>query len=402
MGVVAGLRLLGRQRAWRWWTVASFLARLPVTMTLLALVLLGEQVTGSIAVGAQLTGVAILASGLSALWRGRMLDGGELTAGLRRDCLLTAAAVGGLATAAFTAASLPVLFALAALQGVAMAALSGGFRALLPVIVAREDLPRANAVEAVFAEVAFVTGPALAGLLAMAFGALSVQVLMAAAVSTAGVVVSFLPRLEPPTQRPAFAPWKVEGVKPLFAIAMAVGVALGMFESLVPARLVSMGADSALAGPLLAMFAAGSVITGLIATSRAERVTHPARPAVWLLLSLGLLMSPVALAPSLMLLGAILLFAGGPIAPLNALGTIRLQSVVPPGRQAEGFSLYIASVMIGAGLGQSVTGLLLPVLGAERLIVLCALVPLVAAGVVSFVRGSRAHVIAQGVAEDRA
>nr|MBA2577732.1 hypothetical protein [Euzebyaceae bacterium] len=82
-----GLRDLARQRLWRRWTLASFLARLPGTMTLLALVLAGEEATGSLAVGAQLAGVATVVAGVAAPWRGRRLDRAELRGGLQRACL---------------------------------------------------------------------------------------------------------------------------------------------------------------------------------------------------------------------------------------------------------------------------------------------------------------------------
>jgi hypothetical protein len=80
--VIGGLRALAAQPLWRRWTLASFLARLPTTMTLIALLLAGQQATGSLAAGAQLAGVATAVTGLSATWRGRRLDRVGLRAGL--------------------------------------------------------------------------------------------------------------------------------------------------------------------------------------------------------------------------------------------------------------------------------------------------------------------------------
>ncbi|HEY8340013.1 MAG TPA: hypothetical protein VIK95_09105, partial [Egibacteraceae bacterium] len=93
MSTTAGaLRALVAQPLWRRWTLAAFLARLPTTMTLLALVLAGEQATGSIAIGSLLAGVATFTSGFAAPWRGRALDRREIRGGLQRASLAAAAA----------------------------------------------------------------------------------------------------------------------------------------------------------------------------------------------------------------------------------------------------------------------------------------------------------------------
>ena len=85
-----GLGALVRQPLWRRWTVAALLGRLPLTMNLLALVLVGERVSGSLAIGAQLAGVATITAGIAAPLRGRQLDRGGLRTGLRNAALLTA------------------------------------------------------------------------------------------------------------------------------------------------------------------------------------------------------------------------------------------------------------------------------------------------------------------------
>ncbi len=162
-----GLSGLVRQPLWRRWTLVSLLGRLPLTMTLLALVLVGERVAGSLAVGAQLAGVATIAAGIAAPLRGRQLDSGGLRLGLRNAALLTAAVHGAQAAAVVAGAPLGVLFGLAAAQGVSSAALSGGYRALLVSVVSASQLPQANTLEAVLIEIAFVAGPSLAGILAL-------------------------------------------------------------------------------------------------------------------------------------------------------------------------------------------------------------------------------------------
>jgi MFS family permease len=374
-----GLRGLLRQPLWRRWTLASFLARLPNTMTLLALVLVGEELTGSIAVGAQLSGVAIAASGLAAPWRGRRLDRFELRAGLQRACTLTAVVMAAQVVALAVGAALPVFFVLAALQGVAFAAVSGGFRALLVPVVPPTDLPRANAMEAVFVEVAFVAGPALAGILALLVGPLGVLVAMSASVGTAAVIARKLPALDPPAQRHAGAPWRAPGAWPVYALAFAIGASLGIFESALPARAVELGMQTASAGYLLTLVALGSGIGGLASTMASDPLGRARVRGLLLLLAFGVLLVPVALLESVLLLAVALLLCGVPIAPLNALGALLLQHAIPPGRQAEGFAVYIAAILLGAGIGQSITGQLLDGVGSQALLLGAALLPAVTA-----------------------
>jgi MFS family permease len=373
------LRGLLRQPLWRRWTLASFLARLPNTMTLIALVLVGEAVSGSIAVGAQLSGVAIATSGLAATWRGRRLDRFELRAGLQRACLMTSAVMAAQALALLLGAPLWTFFLLAVVQGVAFAAVSGGYRALLVPVVPAADLPRANALEAVFVEVAFVTGPGLAALLGLLIGPLGVLVVMSASLAGAALVSGGLPALEPPPVRSTASPWRTAGAWQVYLLAIGVGLCLGVLESAIPARAVELGLQTASGGFLLTLIAAGSGVGGIAAAMAREPLGRARLRAAALLLALGALIVPAALTDSLVLLGAALLLCGIPIAPMNALAAMLLQRTVPAGRQAEGFAVFVAAILLGAGAGQMLTGQLLDDVGAQVLLALSAALPLVTA-----------------------
>src|SRR5215831_16318203 len=73
-----GIAGLVSQRAWQRWTLSSFLARLPISMSLLGLVLAGQAATGSLATGARLAGFTTLCAGLIGPLRGRLLDRREM------------------------------------------------------------------------------------------------------------------------------------------------------------------------------------------------------------------------------------------------------------------------------------------------------------------------------------
>jgi MFS family permease len=382
-GGLSELRRLAGQPLWWRWTAASFLGRLPLTMALLALVLAGEHATGSLAVGALLAGTGTLAAALAAPLRGRRLDRRELRGGLRRACVATGAANLALAGAVVFGAPLPVLFVLAAVHGVAVAAVSGGFRALLVAVVPGSDLARANTVEAVLIEVGFIAGPALAGVVALVGGAPSVLVVMGAVALGAALLAGGLPALDPPAVAPTGAPWRIPAAAAVYGIALALGLAVGMFEAVLPSRADELGRAAAEAGPLLALTAVGSAIGGVLASMLRDPRGHLVRRAVVLLAAFGVLLVPLGLVGSVGALAVALLACGVPVAPLNALGAWRLQEAVPRGRQGEGFAVYVAAILLGAGLGQTLAGALLPVVGARLLLSSTALPPLVAAATVA-------------------
>ncbi len=375
-----GLRALWAVAGWRRWVLASFLARLPLTMTLLALQLAGQEATGSLGVGAVLAGVATGTSGLAATLRGRGLDRGELRGGLQRAAAGTAAAFLAQAAALALDAPVAVLFVLAAVQGVVGAAVQGGFRALLTPVVPRALLARGSTLDAVFVEAAFVAGAALAGVLALVIGAQGVLVAMAAAALAAAVVTGGLPRVPPPPPGgSAAAPWRSRAALAVYALTLAAGLALGMLESSVAALAEDLGVAAALAGPLLTLTAVGSGVGGIVAAARITTGGAVVVPAAALFAAMAVLLLPVAAAPSVALLGVALFLVGIPIAPLNALGALRLQASIDPGRQAEGFATFTAAVLIGAGMGQALTGALRAPLGPRGLLAASVAVPLAAA-----------------------
>ena len=151
---------------------------------------------------------------------------------------------------------------------------------------------------------------------------------------------------------------------------------------------------AASAGPLLALTAAGRAVGGLLAAVRRDHRRHQGVLAVVLLLLFAVLLAALAASETVLVLGVLLFAVGVPIAPLNALGSLRLQDAVPASRLGKGFALYTAMILVGAGLGQSATGQLLDGVGAQPLLLASAAVPLLAAlgtgGVLARARRGRA------------
>lgn len=371
------LRDLLRSSLFRRWAVANLFARLPLTMNLLALVLVGEAVTGSLATGATLAGILTFTTGVLAQPRGRRLDRSDLRAGLRRALLLSALVMAALVVAVVLRAPVWVLGVLAAAEGVASAAILGGFRALLVPTVTAEQIEPANALDAVFVEVAFVAGPAVAGGAALIVGPVGVLIIQTAAFVIAAALLAGLPTRLPvdDLRRAGPAPLRTRGAGSVYVIALGLGLCLGAWEATMPARLESFGLAPASAGPLLALTAFGSGVAGLVAANQRDPLRRGRVVTAVLLVAFAVVLVPSAIAPNLILLGVALFAVGLPIAPLNALGGLTLQRTVAVPRQAEGFSLFPAMILIGAGAGQVVAGQLLRVLTPSELIQTLAVVP---------------------------
>lgn len=374
---VSPLRSLVRSALFRRWAVANLFARLPLTMNLLALVLAGEAVTGSLGIGATLAGILTFTTGVLAQPRGRALDRTDLRAGVRRALLLSALVMAALVVAVAVRAPVWVLGVLAAGEGVASAAVLGGFRTLLVPAVTPEQIEPANALDAVFVEVAFVAGPAVAGAAALVVGPVGVLVMQTVAFVIAAALLQGLPTRVPVAELALAgpAPARTRGAGSVYLIGLGMGLCLGGFEATMPARLEAFGLVPASAGPLLALTALGSAIGGLVAANQRDPLRHGRRLAGVLLLTFAVVLLPSAVAPNLVLLGAALFAVGLPIAPLNALAGLTLQRTVAVPRQAEGFSLFPAMILIGAGAGQALAGQLLAVATPSQLLAGLALVP---------------------------
>lgn len=395
---LVGLSILSRQPLVRWWALAVVLNRLMPAMGVLAYILAGRQATGSLADGALLVAASAAGFALAAPWRGRRLDRVELRGGLQRDCGVAAASVVLLAAAVVVGAPVAVLAVVAAAGGVATAGLEGGFRALLPAVVADRDLPQASSLEAVLGEASFLIGPAVAGLVAHAAGPVTVLGLMAAASTMAALVAGKLPRHHPDTddgtRRDGLrGVWRLPGVGAVCLLALAAGGGVGLFESALPARVEGLDLPAAAAGGYVTAAYLASLAGGLVVTvTTSATAHHQQRTAPWRAVALlawfggGLMAAAAAGTPVTLALASVA--AGLTLAPLYALGAIVLQARLPAGRHAEGFAVFIAAQAAGGGLGSATTSQLLDSLGAAGLLALAGAVTWLSAATIAAIRGA--------------
>ncbi|WP_374225245.1 MFS transporter [Micromonospora sp. C95] len=364
-------------RFWRLWS-ASAVSNLADGIVKIALPLVAVGYTRSPVL------VAGVATAFSLPWLLFALPAGALADRLdRRRVMLAAntlraALIGGLAlAAAFDSGSIWLLYLVALGLGMAETLYDTSAQSILPQVVTRDQLPRANGrLAAVELAANQFVGPPLAGFLIAAGVALALAgpaVLWAVAVAALLLVAGRfrIERGEPTTMRADIA----EGLRFLWrhrllrTLATMVGtsnfITSGIFAVLV---LYAVGPDSAVGltepgyGILLTSVAAG-IVLGSVATARIEQRLGRSRTLALSVLAMAAVVGVPALSTNPFVIGAVFFVGGILLATWNVI-TISLRQRITPdrllGRVNSGYRMLAwGSMPAGALVG----GLLAEVFG---------------------------------------
>jgi MFS family permease len=338
----------------------SIVARLPVPMRSLLLLVHAQQLTGSFAVAGVVTAAYTVGRGAGGPLLGQLVDRRGQSAVLVGSAIASALLMVSIALLP-AGAPVALLVAVAAAMGLVTPPLNGCARALLPELVDdAEALPAAYAFESSALELTFIFGPPLAlGLAAIsstgAALAISGIILLAGTVAFAAMPASRL--WQPASQRPRQrgGALRSPAICTLVLALLAVGAVFGAAEVGVTAAAKALGSTST-AGPLLALWGVGSLIGGVVAT----RLGGGARSAGGLALILGTLaLGHAALAVtagSLLAMGAVLVLAGAAISPAYATIYAFVDRVTPSGTVTEAFSWLATAVCVGTSAGTAIAG----------------------------------------------
>jgi predicted MFS family arabinose efflux permease len=272
-----------------------------------------------------------------------------------------AAALGSVVGLAEIGAPAVVLVACSFAAGFAIPPTSSVLRSMWPALLRESPglLQPAYALDSVLIELIFVLGPLLTAVLAAGVSPASALIVSAASVITGTVWFTaqrpsraFEPDRESQVSR--FGALASPGVRSLILTSLPAGVGIGMVEVGLPAFSDAEG-SAELAGLLLAIWSLGSAAGGLIYGAL------PRRPplarvhlAVSGLLPFGLL--PLAAAPSLVAMGALVIPAGMFIAPLLATRNELIGSVAPPGARTEAYTWPVTAFVGGIAIGSGLAG----------------------------------------------
>ncbi|MFI1831208.1 MFS transporter [Streptomyces sp. NPDC020412] len=385
-------RELFRAPGSRAFSAAGFVARMPVSMTAIGIITMLSQMRGEYGLAGAVSAVFTLSTALFGPQVARLAD----RAGQGRVLLpatgLSVVGLGALLLCARYDAPVWTLFACAVLAGT-LPNMAAMVRARWTH--AYRDSPRlhtAFSLESVVDELTFVVGPALSvGLSTALFP--EAGPLVAVALLTIGVLL-FVPQksTEPPVLRPGTsgAPAgagggsaiRIGSVRLLALVLVAGGAIVGTVDVVGVAFAEERG-SAAGAGVVLAVYAIGSALAGLVFGTLRLSVPLPH------LLAFGaagtaLTTLPLLFVDGIATLAVAVFFAGLFFAPTMIVVMNLVERTVPPARLTEGMTWALTGLNVGVALGAAVSGALVdrhgPVGGFSVAVVAGAVALLLAVG----------------------
>ena len=340
---------------------SSLLARLPIGINALAIVLYLREQTGSFAIAGVVSGTLAAGSAFGAPVQGRLVD----RVGARRVlvplALVHAIGLGAIVAFAELDAPTVVLVLCGFIAGFAIPPTSSVLRSMWTDLLEPRLHQAAYALDSTLIEVVFISGPLLTAAIAAIFSPAGALIVSAIAVVVGNTVFTALPptkHVEPEEEheRHFLGALASPGVRTLVLISLPTGVALGILEVGIPAFSRAEGAAAA-AGVLLAIWSFGSGVGGLLygTLPRPAGLYRTHLLVAWLL---PLTLIPLAAAPSVWVMALLVLPAGCCIAPLLATRNELVGGVAPPGMRTEAYTWPITAFVGGIAIGAALAGVL--------------------------------------------
>ncbi len=347
----------------------GFVARMPISMTGLGAVLLVSAETGRYGIAGITAGVLSLSFALVSPLVARLVDRFGQASVLRPAVLVYAAAGVGFVVVVEAGAPIWTWLVLAALTGASGPNIGSMVRArwagVLEDPVQRQT---AFAFESVVDEVVFVTGPPLVTFLATVVsppvGFLTAVILGL----VGGLGLSTLTSTQPEVAKTTTGPRAPRGLlEPgLVAVALtyvAVGTVFGAMDVVVVAYADEVGRIE-LSGLVLAVYAAGSLVAGLVYGAISWKRGLAGRFVITCC-AFGVAGLGFLLVDSLLVLAGLAFLAGVTIAPVLVSGMSLVESRIPRASLTEGLAWVTAALTFGVTLGASIGGSAVDRIGAQ-------------------------------------
>ena len=340
-------------------TVVSIVARLPMAMLSIGLLVHVEHRTGSFAAAGVVAGAFAVSLGAGGPLLGRLADRRGQTTILVAGALAAGAALAAIAALPSTA-PLAVLVGLGVALGLSCPPVGACLRAILPdMLHDRDALRAAYAAESAAIELTWIAGPPLVLVAGAAWSTGAALVLAGGVLVTGTAVFAAQPasrawRPGPTPRTPRGGALRAPAMRTLVLVLVFVGVVFGAVEVAVVAACSALGGAAAAA--LLGLWGAGSLVGGIVAA----RMGGGARTGAGLALVLAALaaghLALAAAAGSAVALAAVLALAGATIAPTYASIYAMVDRAAPAGTVTEAFAWLNTAVAIGASAGAACAG----------------------------------------------
>jgi MFS family permease len=350
-------------------SAAGLLGRLPISMIGLGIVILVSSRTGSYSTAGAISATYVAVNAVFSVPLARLVDRKGQSRVLGPAVTVSAVGLGMVMVAVENGWPTPWPHVFAGLAGVAMPNVGAAIRARWSYALHdRSLLDTAFAVEAVNDELVFIVGPTVTTLLAATVHPLA-GLLAACLASLTGTWWLVAQRATEPPVRSAEAgvhhsgpmPWRQ--LAPLVGGAVMLGVLFGGAEVATVAFADEAGSPVS-AGLLLAVWALGSLISGVISGSMVFR-RSPATRYRWGILALALLMAPLPFVDHLAVLGVFLFMAGFAISPTMIAAVSWVEKIVPADRLNEGMTVFTTGLVVGVAPGAAIVGAVVDEAGAS-------------------------------------
>ena len=378
---------------------ASVLARLPISMAPLAIVLLVSGRRGSYGLAGVVTGALALGAAVGAPVWGRAMDRVGQPPVAAGTAVASAAMLAALAVGTVTGLPAGALVGLAGLAGLAWPPMSAAMRAAWRVTLPDARRRRAGyALDAVSVESIFVGGPLLLSLLLVIAPPVVPLLVTAAVLAVGGVTYSGTraarraPSVRTPAEpvaaqpdpaRPAPDPgaatgpavrrtgtFRAPGLPAVFVVTAAMAVGFGQIDTSLAATAREVLGDPGRLGYLFAAIAGGSTLGGLAyGALRGAAGEHRRLPLTLGVFAAGLVPLAVLLSagrPPLLALEPFLFLSGLAIAPSLIIGQNLVDALAPAGRVTEAQAWLSTATTTGSAAGTALAGVLVDSGGVGR------------------------------------
>lgn len=361
-------------------SLAGLVARMPIAVLGLGIVLFIQGVTGSYGLAGIVAAVFMIVQALAGPGIARLVDRKGQARVMVPIVIVHLTALLLLILSVYLEWWPGLVFLFAGISGATVGSVGSLVRSRWSHAVdSPKQLQSAFSWESVADELLFVTGPVLATVMATAVWPPAGIILSMTTTLIGSMLLYIQKSTEPPlVERSAEAKGHVfsnPGIFTIIIVNVFLGVNFGAIDVIAVAFSDELGVKS-LAGILLSAFALGSLISGALYGSRNwQSPTHHRFGFTVSLLAVGA--CTMLLAQGMISLGIILFLVGFTIAPSLIGANSVIEQLAPPRRLTEAFAWLGTSLGFGVAFGSAIAGNLVDAFGAKVAMLLpagCAVV----------------------------